>query len=205
MHERGVRPGDMALAIVIKEGFTLLEGLRIIIFQPHQTLQIPQLRLETLSGGLLSAKHSDSEGTYRDMGGLEPEELNFDEGQIEQVTCVIEDTGLIDVDRMTVVLEKCLGWRTAYVELDSLEDLALHIYDFLSLKELVRELDEVLHDGWVNLLELTGDPERCDAQQLKLAQSDVFFTQVPIDNVNSDKERFGAHFALDLKADKPID
>ena len=127
VHERRVRPGDMALAIVIKEGFTLLEGLRIIIFQPHQTLQITQLRLEALPSGLLSAKHSDSEGTYRDMGGLEPEELDFDEGQIEQVTCVKEDTGLVDIDGMTIVLEKCLGWRTVYVELDSLEDLVFHL------------------------------------------------------------------------------
>ena len=94
-----------------------------------------------------------------------------------------------------------MRWRTVDVELDRLEDLALHLQNLLRVIEPVRELDEVVHDGRVDLLELTGDPERCDAQQLKLAQSDVFFTQVPIDNVNSDKERFGAHFALDLKAD----
>ena len=70
--------------------------------------------------------------------------------------------------------------------------------------EPVRELDEIVHDGRVDLLELTGDPERCDAEQLELAQSNVFFTQVPINDVNSDKERFGAHFAFNLKVDQPI-
>ena len=194
----------MAFAVVIEEGFTLLEGLRIIVLQPHQTFQIPQLRLETLPGGLLSAEHSDSEGTYRDMGGLEPKELDFDQGQIEQVTCVKEDTGLIDVYGMTVVLQEGLRWRTVDVELNRLQDLALHLQDFLRVKEPIRELNEVIHDRRVDLLELTGDPERCDAQQLEFAQSDDFFAQVPIDDVNSDKERFGAHFALNLKVDQPV-
>ena len=48
----------MALAIVIEEGFTLLEGLGIIVLQPHQTFQIPQLRLEALPGGLQGHEES---------------------------------------------------------------------------------------------------------------------------------------------------
>ena len=194
----------MALAIVIEEGFALLEGLGIIVLQPHQTFQIPQLRLETLPGGLLSAEHGDSEGTYRDMGGLEPKELDFNQGQIEEVTSVKEDAGLVDIYSMAVVLQECLRWRTVDVELDRLQDLALHLQNLLRVIEPVRELDEVVHHGRVNLLELTGDPERCDTEQLELAQSDVFFTQVPINDVNSDKERFGAHFAFNLKVDQPI-
>ena len=93
----------MTLAVIVKEGFTLLEGLGIIVLQPHQAFQIPQLPLETLPCGLLSAEHGNSKGTYRDMGGLEPEELDFDQGQIEQVTSVKEDTGLSDIYGMTVV------------------------------------------------------------------------------------------------------
>ena len=135
------------------------------------------------------------------MGGLEPKKLDFNQGQIEEVTSVKEDAGLVDINGMAVVLQECLRWRTVDVELDRLEDLALHLQNLLRVIEPVRELDEVVHDGRVNLLELTGDPERCDTEQLELAQSDVFFTQVPINDVNSDKERFGAHFALDLKAD----
>ena len=105
---------------------------------------------------------------------------------------------------MTVVLQKCLRWRAVDVKLNRLEDLALHLEDFLRVKELVGELDQVLHHRRVDLLELTGDPERCDTQKLELAQSDDFFTQVSIDDVNSDKERFGAHFTFDLKVDQPI-
>ena len=194
----------MAFAIVIEEGFTLLEGLWIILFQPHQTFQIPQFPLETLPGGLLGAEHCDSEGAHRDMGGPEAEELSFDEGQIKQVTSIKEDLRFVDIDGTTVVLEKCLRWRTIYVKFDSRENLGLHLEDLRRVKEVVRELDEVFHDGWVNLLELAGDPERRDAQQLKLAQPDVFFTQVPVNDVNSDKERFGAHLAFHLKTDQPI-
>ena len=194
----------MTLAVVVKEGFTLLEGLRIIVLQPHQAFQIPQLPLKTLPCGLLSAEHGNCKSTYRDMGGLEPEELDFNQGQVEQVTSVKEYAGLADINGTTVVLQECLRWRTVNVKLDCLKDLALHLQDFLRVKELVAELDEVLHHRWVDLLKLTGYPERCDAQQLELAQSDVFFTQVPIDDVNSDEERFGAQFALDLKVDQPI-
>ena len=94
----------MALAIVIEEGFALLEGLGIIVLQPHQTFQIPQLRLEALPGGLLSAEHGDSKSTYRDMGGLEPKELDFNQGQIEEVTSVKQDAGLVNIYGMAVVL-----------------------------------------------------------------------------------------------------
>ena len=121
----------MAFAIVIKEGFDLLEGLMVIVLQPHQIFQIPQLRLEALPGGLLSAEHGDSKGTYRDMGGLEPEELDFDKCQIEQVTSVKENTGLSDIYGMTIVLQECLRWRTVDVKLNRLEDLALHLQDLL--------------------------------------------------------------------------
>ena len=57
-----------------------------------------------------------------------------------------------------------MRWRTVDVELDRLEDLALHLQNLLRVIEPVRELDEVVHDGRVDLLELTGYPERCDAE-----------------------------------------
>ena len=38
------------------------------------------------------------------MGGLEPKELDFNQGQIEEVTSVKQDAGLVNIYGMAVVL-----------------------------------------------------------------------------------------------------
>lgn len=54
-------------------------------------------------------------------------------------------------------------------------------------------------------MKLRGNKHGCDAEQLELVQGDFLLTQISINNVDCDKERFGQQVEFDLNYDEPVD
>ena len=57
----------------------------------------------------------------------------------------------------------------------------------------------------IYLLELRSDEHGGDTEQLELVERDFLPTEVTIDDVDRDKERFGQQVELNLNYDQPID
>ena len=139
------------------------------------------------------------------MRGLEPQEVIFDQGNVEQVRSIDEHAGLTHTYSSAVVLEEGLRGAAVDFEFDDGEDFALHSSHLRDVKRVLGHLDEIRHYRWVDLLELRGDEHSCDAEQLKLVQPDPLLARVPIDDVDRDEERFGQQIELHLNYDQPVD
>ena len=139
------------------------------------------------------------------MRSLEPQEVIFDQGDIEQVRSIDEHAWLTHADGSAVVLEEGLRGAAVDFEFDDGEDFALHGSHLSDVKRILGHLDEIRHYRWVDLLELRGDEHGCDAEQLKLVEPDSLLAQVAIDDVDRDEERFRQQIELNLNYDQPVD
>ena len=191
--------------VSIKLAFACFERFLVIIFNLHDLLQVAQLILIVLLGKFFISMHCNGQSAYGQMRRLEPQEVIFDQGDIEQVRSIDEHARLTHAYGSAVVLEEGLRGAAVDFEFDDGEDFALHGSHLRDVKRVLGHLDEIRHYRWVDLLELRGDEHSGDAEQLKLVQPDPLLAQVPIDDVDRDEERFGQQIELHLNYDQPVD
>ena len=94
------------------------------------------------------------------------------------------------MDCSTIIFKECLGWGAVDVELNRLQNFGLKGTHVLWLERVLGHLDEVRHDGRINFLKFACNEHRSDSKKLELVQRNPFFTQVPINYVHCDEERF---------------
>ena len=118
------------------------------------------------------------------------EELVLDQRQVEEEAGVDKDTRCVDVDGSAVILKESLRRCTVDIKFDDLEHFSLHGQKLILRVSLPCHLDQVLHCGWVDLLEFAGDEQGSYAHELKSVYGHAFVTEIAIDNIHCDKERF---------------
>ena len=168
-------------------------------------MQVVQLVLVALPGEHFISAHGDGQSADCQMGGPELKEVDFDEGDVQQVARVDEHAGLADINRAAVVLEERLRGAAIDIELDDFEDQALHASHLVRSKRVLSHLDEIGHDRRVNLLELGSDEHGGDAEELELVEGNFLLRQIPVYDVHCDEERFRQEAELDLDYDEPVD
>ena len=191
--------------VSIELTFACRERFLVITFNLHDLLQVAQLILIVLLGKFFIPMHCNRQSTHGQMRGLEPQEVIFDQGDVEQVRSIDEHAGLAHAYGSAVVLEEGLRGAAVDFEFDDGEDFALHGSHLRYVERVLGHLDEIGHYRWVDLLELRGDEHGGNAEQLKLVQPNPLLAQVAIDDVDRDEERFGQQIELHLNYDQPVD
>lgn len=81
-----------------------MQCLEVIAFDFLDFIQVIELFLIVLPDKCLISFHGDGQSADRQMGGLELEEVILQQGNVEQVRGVNEDTRLTDVNSSAVIL-----------------------------------------------------------------------------------------------------
>ena len=84
------------------------------------------------------------------------------------------------------------------------EDLVLHLDQMAGGVAVVGKLDAVAHGRGVHLLELGGDPEGGDAEELEVELGNGLGVDVAVDDADSETEGVGAQAELLVDLHQPV-
>ena len=152
----------------IKLPLAFCKSCFVIALNLHNVLEVAQFVGVALPRQFLISPHCNRQSTYGQMGGPELEELIFDQCYVQQVRGIEQDPWLADRNRAAIILQEGLRWATVDIKANDSEHFTLHLAHFSSLKRILGHLDEVRHNGWINLLKFRSDEHGCDAEELQL-------------------------------------
>lgn len=98
-----------------------------------------------------------------------------------------------------------VGRRERDIVVELFEDLELESQDLFLCIRVVWNVNKLTNFRWSDLLVLARDEHGCDAEELILWSGDTLALTIPVNQVDSDVERFMLHVILAVYLDKPWD
>jgi hypothetical protein len=112
---------------------------------------------------------------------------------------------VINFGQLRETLEEPERGALADIEVDSLEDTALHFEDLFLVILLASDVNEVFQSRWINFLVLGDHEKRRETNQLHISLVlNLMLAEVTIYDVDRKEQCLGPQFEIVVDLDEPI-